>query len=1150
MKGPWLSSHLTNGRLLSSFSPYPVLVSTLLRKAVGTFPQRAREPSIGRALVVLVLAFGHAAAFAQPVEPPKIESPGSPAATKTAGPVVPGANDLDSLFFRDSKGNLVLVPGMTFEKLEKLLKLEQGLAPAPPPSYVLDGLSLSGSVQNKLATLEVTVTIRVRDEGWVRVPLKMHKGVLRENAKYAGPGEQFTTFDAVEGYQCWLKGADAKPHVVKLNVVFPVHEAGTQSRMEVLLPRATESSLKLQVPLERAEGSLKAGNEGIVTAKSLGGGKSELEVIGPGGDLQLTWQAAQGRSAESRQLLDASGEVVVRVEGLNRIGSDARLQVRSFGSPVETFRVRLPAGMEWVPTNPTGYSVTPVTAAGGKMAQEVEVKLDRASSGITEVRLLASLTPGAESAGSVLQPGRFEVLGAVRQRGVIDFTIDGDWSLEWMEDASTRRVDVPADAAAAVKSVARFEYFRQPCGLQLKVATRPSRLVIEPSYLVFVEPQHIRLEATLRCRVRGVRPPRLTVALGDWQLDRAGPETAVEQELVDATQKPFSLPLKPGPTGEMELKLELHREITAGSSRIALDFPRPVADLLEPASVVVLAADNVELTPRAREINGLAADVLPPTATLPERQQAPLVYRDLGFAGSSHFSADFQVRTRQVMVDAAAQLRFTPQAVSVDQKLTYRILFEPQRTFTLLVPETLAARGEIKVLSGGQSLPLVPAPATTAVSGPGMARYQVIAAQEQRGNVELLVQYSLPLPAMNFENPSEFAVPLVIPADDEVQSTSGQELRTSWSDLLTVDLAASNAAGFQPVGQASAREVKLVSPRLLTTSRWNLSPANPGEVSAVSVGRLWLQSVLTDQGRQDRAVWQMRTSALEVLVRFPAGTQLDNVEFALNGRKAAGIIRDGETFHVPLSDENTPRDWVLETWFAVSRDQPLGDTLQMRFPAPALQGVTHVRAAYWQLCLPADKHLLGDPAGYIPEMEHSWRGWIWDRRGALSQKDLETWVGASRQDPVPPQTNQYLFRGFGTVENISLLAASRRVILAIAGGLVLGLGLLLLHVRSVRHPAAGLALAVAIICAGLIWPVAALLLAQGASLALAALGIALLWQWGMSGQSALSPPAPPRESPPARHRPSTTAAAPRMELGPSPASPSTAPLAGASEIPT
>jgi hypothetical protein len=1102
----------------------------------------------------MALLAWHGIVLAQPKETPKEETPIPPTAG-TKVPAVPGklgAQELDSLYFRDSKGNLVLVPGMTFEKLEKLLKSEQGLVPAQAPSFVLEGLSISGSVENQLATMEVTATIRIRDEGWIHVPLKMNKGVLRDNPKYTGPGEQFTTFDAGEGYQCWLKGADAKPHVVKLTVVYPVHGTGAQSRLEMLLPRATESSLKLVVPLERAESSLKTGNEGIVSVRSSGGGKSEVEVIGSGGDLQLTWQAAQAMSAEARQLLDASGEIVVKIEGRNRIGSDARLKVRSFGSPVETFRVRLPAGMELVPTNPTDYTVTPVSAAGGQKAQEVEVKLDRPSSGITEVRLLAQLAPDADSAGGVLQPARFEVLGAVRQRGVIDFASEGDWSLEWTDDASTRRVDVPAEAAAAVKSIARFEYFRQPCGLQLKVAARPTRLMIEPSYLIFVEPQMMRLEATLKCRVRGTRPPRLTIALGDWQLDQVGPETIVEQELVDAIQKPLSLPLKTGSTGEMELTLKLHQEIAPGSSRIAFDLPRPVADLLDPASVIVLASDNVEMTPRTREMSGLTSDALPAGSQLPQRQQQPLAYRDLGYTGNSHFSADFQVRTRQVSVDAAALLKFRSQYVDVEQILGYRILYEPQRTFTLLLPETLATRGEIKVLLGDQSLQLAPAPATSSSSGPRLARYQVTAPQEQRGNMQLLVQYSLPLPTLDAEQPSEVAVPLVVPVEEDVQSTSGQTLTATWGDMREVELAATSNSGFQPVAAGSpATELRFSSARLLPVTRWKLGFASPSSGGIVAVSRLWLQSVVGDQGRQDRVVWKLRTTAHELTLRFPPGTEMESVELAVDGRRPDGVRREQEAMHIPLPVGSTPRDFVLEAWFAVPGEQPLGDSLQIRLPAPQLQGVSHVRAAYWQLCLPADRHLLADSAGFIPEMQYSWRTWFWDRRGVKDQEELEAWVGASRQEPIPHQTNQYLFSNFGSFESIPLFVVSRRVILAIAGTVVLGLGLLLLHVRSLRHPATALVIALGLGMAALNWPVAALLLAQGGGLALAVVGMTVLWQWGISGQSAWpTPPEFVRESPSPRDRPSTTAAAAPRPEALAPASTATAPLIDAGEIRT
>jgi hypothetical protein len=637
------------------------------------------------------------------------------------------------------------------------------------------------------------------------------------------------------------------------------------------------------------------------------------------------------------------------------------------------------------------------------------------------------------------------------------------------------------------------------------------------------------------------------VALGDWQLERAGPESIVDQEALDTALKPLSLPLKAGPTGEMELRLELHKEIPAGSSRIAFDLPRPSADMLDPASVVVQAADNVEISPRTREMTGLSSSSLPPGSKPPERQQAPLVYRDLGYSGSSHFSADFQVRTRQVMVEAEAELAFGPQRVSVQQKLKYRILYEPQKTFVLLVPETLAARGEIKVLSGGQTLLLAPAPATSSASGPSLARYQVTIAPEQRGNVEFLVQYSVPLPVLKADSPTELAVPLVIPVEEDVQSSIGQALAATWNPSLNVELG--EVSSFQPLNTtAPPNEVRYSSARLLPVSRWKLRAAEPGAESTVTVSQLWLQSVLSDQGRQDRATWRLRTTAPELVLHFPAGTEMGSVELALDGRKVTGVRTEAESVHVSLLREGQTRDRVLEAWFAVPGENLLGDSLRTRLPAPRIEGVANIKAAYWQLCLPADHHLVVEPAGFVPEMQYSWLAWFWDRRGTKSQEELEAWIGASKQEPIPAQINQYLYSSFGSFSGIPVAVVSRRVILAIAGGVVLGLGLLLLHARFLRHPATALAIAVGVGTTALIWPAAGLLVAQGALLALAAVAIAVLWQWGITGHSGWSIAETVRDLSTARERPSTTAA-PRAEIL-QPASTATAPLAGAGEVRT
>src|SRR5262249_11166961 len=153
--------------------------------------------------------------------------------------------------------------------------------------------------------------------------------------------------------------------------------------------------------------------------------------------------------------------------------------------------VRLPPGMELLPLPPgSGIRVTPLATSAEETAaaveipgQIVEVRLEKPATGVTEVVLRASRDADAGRL-TPLMPARFQVLGAVRQRGTIDFLMDGEWQLDWSEDRTVHRIDLTPETAAA-RVVARFEYYRQPCELELKVTARPSRVSVEPVHMVF-----------------------------------------------------------------------------------------------------------------------------------------------------------------------------------------------------------------------------------------------------------------------------------------------------------------------------------------------------------------------------------------------------------------------------------------------------------------------------------------------------------------------------------------------------------------------------------------------------------------------------------------------------------------------------------------
>src|SRR5205085_6922498 len=110
-------------------------------------------------------------------------------------------------------------------------------------------------------------------------------------------------------------------------------------------------------------------------------------------------------------------------------------------------------------------------------------------------------------------------------------------------------------------------------------------------------------------RFRGARAAGLAFELGDWNFDRLSPDGLLDVPLINSPspgqlQVPFRATAAP-PT-ELELKLEAHRALSDAQTTLELQFPHPVADVIAPATIVIAAADNIELAPKAAELVGLS----------------------------------------------------------------------------------------------------------------------------------------------------------------------------------------------------------------------------------------------------------------------------------------------------------------------------------------------------------------------------------------------------------------------------------------------------------------------------------------------------------------------------------------------------------------
>lgn len=992
----------------------------------------------------------------------------------------------------DEQGKLQRVPGgWTLKDFEELWKLKQKLAqPDQRPRYVLQSISATGTVGEKHADLTIRFTVLLHQSGWVRVPLGFDRALLREPAEYEGPGEGFVHLEEDgEGHVAWIRGPAGKQHHLTLRVLAPVLAVGDETRLKLLAPRATVSQLKLKVPVSQAVGEVSEGAD-LLESSEAGDGATEFTVLGLAGDFQLTWRQPGRPPPEQPTVLEVEGTVLARIDGRG-VDSEATLKVQGSGAPFDRFRVRLPAGASLLPGIPSGtadYSVTPIEDDGTSRPRRtvVEVRLKEKKSGPVEVRLATRQAHPVSRPGEWLELAGFEVAGAARQWGHIDVAAASDWQVLWGASRGVRQVEpLPLEDV-----VAGFDYDAQPYSLTTRLVPRKTRISVEPEYRLLVGASRVDLRATLKYTIRGAKALKLDLILPPgWESPEVNPEAPVAVDGVAVTEgNVLSIPLLQPSTGKMELQLSAQWPIPEGTSSLVLPLPQPRADSSGFAAVVVVPADNVELTPNHESTVGLTRQPVSPPMKLPDRQQPPLFYR--GEPGEAVFAADFRVHPRRIAADVTSRVSLGVQAGQVQQKLAYTIDYEPVDHLTVEVPRRLAESGQLEFQFDGQSVTPVPPPGDAAWEvASGSVPMQIDLPEARIGACELAVQYPLrfaelvpgftPLVA---NKPVVVPVSLVMPGEGNL---SGNRLYVTAVPEIKVGLRQGSAPVWEKEAQASGSQGGLQLSTGQRTALVELEVGLEDEQRATVVERAWLQTWLTHAARQDRAVFSFTSNQKQLVLVIPAEAKLNRAQVRLDGQWVKGQTDDQGRPVIPLSNQASQRRHLLE----LRVDFPGGRAPPGRLSVelPRLGGDVAVYEMYWQLVLPRDEHLFATPKGLTGEFAWRWRG----RDPLLDQSELGSWVGlgesavASQEKFAPRGVNRYLFSGTGEAARYEVRTAGRSWIVLCASGTALVVGLLLIYVPPIRHPGTLFTGAVVLLCVWMVYPEPTLLLAQAASLGLA-----------------------------------------------------------------
>ncbi len=214
-----------------------------------------------------------------------------------------------------------------------------------------------------------------------------------------------------------------------------------------------------------------------------------------------------------------------------------------------------------------------------------------------------------------LELAGFEVVEAAahRQWGHIAVAVVGDWRIAWGSRARVRQVaELPAQLQRQAV-VAGFEYFGQPASLMARVVPRQTRISVDPQYLYTIDARQLQLDARLKYNIRGAKTSNLEIAIPGWEIDAVGPTDLVDANAGLSNRATSTIvPLAQPTSGEFELLITAHRNLPPNTSRLQITVPAPMADVVAPAVIALLPADNVRLRPRDNELQGLVHPSIAP----------------------------------------------------------------------------------------------------------------------------------------------------------------------------------------------------------------------------------------------------------------------------------------------------------------------------------------------------------------------------------------------------------------------------------------------------------------------------------------------------------------------------------------------------------
>ena len=1068
--------------------------------------------------------------------------------------IIPYADfeELEKIIYREDRKSLE--PSYSLQKIEASGQVEGQIA------RIRFDITLSTSndslVSVPIGLREGVCLLPAHDEPITEETEKPHQ------LEYTGKGSCDLTVDPQNGNYVLLVRNPAQTetekaerqnwtHDVSFTLFFPVENVGQEEqRLRISCPLAVSSRLILTVPMNEAVATDAQGLTIIRPAKPVVGGGTQFELIGFSKLLDLSWyRQIQSQPKEKQMVVQVEdAKILVRMTPRETV-FDATLPVRSVGGPLQRFRIRLPSQTRLIAdpldgTPSTEYQIREITPQSASENQEtentganaeaqqtetnaqsplleVEVTGSSKQDTILPIRIRAVRSFSAEAQSSWSELGGFEVLGAERQSGHVEINVLDDLNLSLRNLHGVREEDnvdatKPLEGTPRNEKSVRFVYFTQPFSLEARVVFPQTRISVKPEYQVVLDKGQIFLTGKIQATVSGSRTNQLQWNFYDWHLDEIGPSSIVDssgivREEGEENRKKGTTTIPLRADGPIELKFTATRPMLPmidQKTTVDLMLPLPIADRMEPATIVIVPADNLELPLAGQEIVGMSR-INRNVPLNPPRQQEPLVFRsdipiDLtNFAMSFH--SDVILHKQEVFASSRTVVRILEQKDQLEQAIQFNVKFEPMDQLTLLIPSKVNDNGSLKLYfddkviseSGRTSSP-------DTVAGTDMVRRRIFLPNPLIGNGTLLLRYSMGPTEIKREMTTRIPVPQILPMETEIVeqtvivsapggvnilladgnsdpmmprkipadfsiTSSDSDSPDANGDTITSSITteAEKTERKQELKEAENRWRKIekngatstgLQDTFFSAASWETSIQVAVQLDYMDVlgttvvERAWVQTWLSDRIRVDQASFRIRSDHEKIPVILPTGfdrnhvaVSWDNVQIPFQYEEKAIVIMQPK--------EQRSQSHLLVVKYQM---QIPGETLsnRLKIELPSFNSEVWVRRMYWQVIfLQKNKHIFGDCPGWTPEFYWNWNGLYWMRNSSLDQEELELWIGSLERQELKdsPETSQYLYSSFNPQHQCELYIIDRKQLVLFSSGIVLMLGFALIYFSWLRR---------------------------------------------------------------------------------------------------